>query len=170
MRAVHLVLAESLRRFRRSEDGTALVEFAISLPLILVVSFGTIESMRLFWTYQAAVAGVRDAARYVARIAPEDICVTGGSLAVYQPQLTTIIDSTIDGDALYMSGVTISNVTAALSCVDTLGLRQAEVPVARVSARLSIDLPFTGVFALVGGAGFGTLTTLVTEDARVFGL
>ena len=59
----------------------ALVEFAISLPLILVVSYGTIDSMRLFWTYQAAVAGVRDAARYVARVAPDDICTSGGSLA-----------------------------------------------------------------------------------------
>ena len=69
-----------LHRFRRAEDGTALVEFAISLPLILVVSFGTINSMRLFWSYQAAVAGVRDAARYVARMAPDNICTTGANL------------------------------------------------------------------------------------------
>ena len=159
-----------LHRFRRAEDGTALVEFAISLPLILVVSFGTIESMRLFWSYQAVVAGVRDAARYVARIAPDDICVTGGSLDGYQPQLQTIIGSARGGGALYTGGVTITNVTATLTCEDTLGLRQAMVPVARISADMNIVMPFTEVFTLVGGAGFGTLTTRVIEDARIFGL
>jgi Flp pilus assembly protein TadG len=159
-----------LHRFRHAEDGTALVEFAVSLPLILVVSFGTIDSMRLFWSYQAAVAGVRDAARYVARVAPADICDTGGSLAGFQTQLRTIIDSTIDGGALYTGGVTIANVTATLTCEGTLGLRQAQVPVARVSADMSIVMPFTEVFRIVGGSGFGTLTTRIVEDARVFGL
>lgn len=160
----------SLHSFRRTEDGSALVEFAISLPLILIVSFGTIESMRLFWTYQAAVAGVRDAARYVARVAPDDICTSGGSLAGYEARLETIIDSTIDGGALYTGGVTISNVSATLTCAAGLGLRQAQVPVARVSADMSIDMPFTEILVLAGGAGFGTLTTQIVEDARVFGL
>jgi hypothetical protein len=159
-----------LHRFRRSQDGTALVEFAISLPLILIVSMGTIDSMRLFWTYQAAVAGVRDAARYVARVAPADICETGGSLAGFQPQLLSIIDSTIDGGALYTDGVTISDVTATLTCEGSLGLRQAQVPMARVSADMSIAMPFTEIFRIIGGSGFGTLTTRIVEDARVYGL
>jgi Flp pilus assembly protein TadG len=159
-----------LHRFRRAEDGTALVEFAISLPLILIVSFGTIDSMRLFWTFQAAVAGVRDAARYVARVAPADICETGGSLQGYEAQLAGIISTTIDGDGLYTGGVTIANVTATLTCEGTLGLRQAQVPVARVSADMSIAMPFTEVFRIIGGAGFGTLTTRIVEDARVYGI
>jgi Flp pilus assembly protein TadG len=159
-----------LHRFRRSEDGSALVEFAVSLPLILIVSFGTIDAMRLFWTYQAAVAGVRDAARYVARVAPDDICVSGGSLSGYETRLAAAIDSTLDGDGLYTGGVTISNVTATLTCEGALGLRQSQVPVARVSADMSIAMPFTEILALAGGAGFGTLTTRIVEDARVFGL
>jgi Flp pilus assembly protein TadG len=159
-----------LPRFRRAEDGSALVEFAISLPLMLIVSFGTIDSMRLFWTYQAAAAGVRDAARYVARVAPDDICTSGGNLSGYATQLRDIIDSTIDGGALYTGSVTISNVTATLTCEGTLGLRQAQVPVARVSADMSIAMPFTEILVLAGGAGFGTLTTRIVEDARVFGL
>lgn len=163
-----------LTRFRRSEDGAALVEFAISLPLILAVSYGMIDSMRLFWTYQAAVAGVRDAARYVARVAPDDICATGDDLGTYLSDRSiapvTIIDSTIDGGALYTAGVTFSNVAVDVTCVDTLGLRQAEVPVVRVSADFSIVMPFTEVLTLIGGAGFGTLTTTIIEDARVFGL
>jgi hypothetical protein len=163
-----------LHRFGRTQDGTALVEFALSLPLILVVSYGTIDSMRLFWSYQAAVAGVRDAARYVARVAPDDICTSGASLAGELAGRgvvpATIIDSAIGGGALYTGGVTIGNVSATITCVSSLGLRQAVVPVARISADLSIVMPFTGILTLVGGAGFGTLTTTIVEDARVFGL
>lgn len=169
-----MAMRSLLHHFRRSEDGTALVEFAVSLPLILIVAYGTIDSMRLFWSYQAAVAGVRDAARYVARVAPDDICTSGASLAAdlagrgVDP--AGIIDSTIDDGALYTGGVTISDVSATLTCVDSLGLRQASVPVVRVSADLSVVMPFTGIFRIVGREGLGTLTTTVIEDARVFGL
>jgi Flp pilus assembly protein TadG len=167
-----------LHRFRRAEDGTALVEFAISLPLILVVSFGTIDSMRLFWSYQAAVAGVRDAARYVARMAPDNICTTAAlttHLTARNVDPTTIIDRTLFADAsgsraLYTSGVTIGNVTTTLSCVTGQGLRQANTPVVRVSADMSITMPFSEILSLVGGDGFGTITTRIIEDARVFGV
>jgi Flp pilus assembly protein TadG len=175
-----------LHRFRRAEDGSALVEFAISLPLILVVSFGMIDSMRLFWSYQAAVAGVRDAARYVARMAPDNICTTGASLADHlsdrgvDPQ--TIIDSASridrdgDGDvddddvSLNTSGVTITSVSTAITCVSTPTLRQTTVPVVRVSANMNITMPFSEILVLVGGDGFGTITTTIIEDARVFGV
>jgi hypothetical protein len=169
-----MAMRNLLHRFRRSQDGTALVEFALSLPLILVVSYGTIDSMRLFWSYQAAVAGVRDAARYVARVAPDNICTSSASLAGELAGRgvvpATIIDSTIGGGALYTGGVTIGNVNATITCVSALGLRQSVVPVARITADLSIAMPFTGILTLVGGAGFGTLTTTIVEDARVFGL
>lgn len=151
-------------------EGTALVEFAVSLPLILVVSYGAIDSMRLFWSYQAAVAGVRDAARYMARVAPDDICATGGSLSAYEPRLASIIDSTIDDGALYPAGAAIGNVRATLTCETGLGLRQATVPVVTVSADLGVQLPMTGVLTLIGGSGFGTLTTTITEQARIYGL
>lgn len=153
-----------------AEEGTALVEFAISLPLILVVSYGAVDSMRLFWSYQAAVAGVRDATRYIARVAPGDICASGGSLEAYEAQLAAIIGSTIDDGALYPEGVLISNVRAVLFCETTLGLRQAEVPVVTVTADLDVQLPMTGVLTLISGRGYGTLTTTVTEQARVYGL
>jgi hypothetical protein len=188
-----------LHRFRRAEDGTALVEFAISLPLILVVSFGTIDSMRLFWTYQATVAGVRDAARYVARVAPADICDVGGDIdaALADPdfrlvdrddnQITNLVeftdflqaiiresmkrDPSDDDVALLTQGADVSNVVVAISCESPpVPLRQAQAPVARVSADMSIAMPGTEVFRLVGGAGFGTLTTRIVEDARVYGI
>lgn len=159
-----------IRTFRQAEHGAALVEFAISLPLILVVSYGLIDTMRLFWSYQATIAGVRDATRYLARIAPGDICDSGPAIGTFEPRLLAIVDSTIGGDAITPAGVSITGLTATLDCVNGLNLRQPVVPVATVTADLSMEMPFTGVLTLVGGAGWGTITTAVQEQARVHGL
>jgi Flp pilus assembly protein TadG len=156
--------------FRRSQSGAALVEFGISLPLILIVAFGIIESMRLLWSFQAAVAGVRDATRYVARTAPENICANRGSLDDWNARLFQIVNVSITGAAIFPEGVTLTGVTAALACPDDLNLRQDEVPVATVTANLTMQFPFSGVFRLAGGDGWGTITTSVVEEARIYGL
>jgi Flp pilus assembly protein TadG len=158
------------RAFWRREDGAALVEFAISLPLILMLTFLSIESMRLFWSYQAAIAGVRDATRYLARIAPADVCTSGGNLNGYATQLETIVETTISGGALFTTGVSVTSLTPALTCVTTLGLRQASVPMASVTANLSITMPFSQVLRVIGVTPAATITTRVRDEARVYGL
>ena len=166
----HAILRRTLRAFWRREDGAALVEFAVSLPLILMMAFLTIESMRLFWSYQAAIAGVRDATRYLARIAPADICTSGGSVASYATQLETIVETTISGGALFPAGVSVTSLTPSLACVTSLGLRQASVPVASVRATLTITMPFSQVLRVIGVTPAATITTNVQDQARVYGL
>ena len=43
-----ICLFAQLRRLRRDEDGSALVEFGLILPMILIVFAVTIEGSRLF--------------------------------------------------------------------------------------------------------------------------
>ena len=157
-------------RFWRREEGAVLVEFAVSLPLILILAFLSVESMRLFWSYQAAIAGVRDATRYLARIAPADLCTTGGSVAGYASQLEAIVESTISGAALFPAGVTVTSLTPSHTCVTSLALRQASVPVATVSANVSITMPFSQVLRVIGGAPAASINTTVRDQARVYGL
>lgn len=157
-------------RLCRREDGAALVEFAISLPLILILTFLSVDSMRLFWSYQAAIAGVRDATRYLARIAPADLCTSGGSVTGYAGQLETIVETTISGAALFPAGVTVTSLTPTLTCVTSLGLRQASVPVATVSANLSIAMPFSQILQVIGATPAATINTTVRDQARVYGL
>jgi Flp pilus assembly pilin Flp len=170
MRALRLLIL----KFRRSQSGAALVEFGLSLPLILIIAFGIIESMRLMWSMQAAVAGVRDAARYVARAVPDDICISNGVMETWDPalnrNLVNIVTNSITGGAIFPAGITVDAVTASLECPATLGLRQAQVPVATVTANLSMQFPMTAVFRLGGGTGWGTITTSVAEEARIYGL
>ena len=159
-----------IRKFRRSQSGAALVEFGISLPLILILAFGMIESMRLLWSFQAAVAGVRDATRYVARVAPDDICTAGGSLAGWNNDLFTMVDTSLTGASIFPAGITLTGVTANLGCRADLNLRQTEVPVVTVTANLTMQFPMTAVFRLAGGDGWGTINTSVVEQARIYGL
>lgn len=156
--------------FWRREEGAILTEFAISLPMILILAFLTVDSMRLFWSYQAVIAGVRDATRYLARIAPADVCASGGNLTGYSGRLLTIVESSITGSALFPAGVTITAVTPSHTCITSLGLRQSSVPVAMVSADVTITMPFSMILTVVGGTPAGVINTTVSDQARVYGL
>lgn len=169
MTVMHTI-RRKIHNFRHKENGAAIVEFALSLPLILVVSYGLIDSMRLFWSYQATIAGVRDASRYIARVAPADLCETGTNLSGFETRLRAIVDSTITGDGVTPTGINITDFSATVDCIDNLGLRQPDVPIATITAELSMDMPFSNILAVIGGSGWGSLTTEVREQARIYGL
>ncbi|GHF58962.1 TadE/TadG family type IV pilus assembly protein [Seohaeicola zhoushanensis] len=156
-----------MNRLRRDETGAALVEFAILLPILLLLFAVIIEGGRLMWSYQTVVAGVRDAARYVARAAPQNICSDGGSLAGYADTVGDIVRESISGNALFPAGVTVLSVTPTLDCI-TGTYRISPVGVVEVSARLQITFPFASIFGFNGGT-LGTVTTTVRDQNRVFG-
>lgn len=153
--------------FLRDDDGAALVEFGLLLPTLLLFFALTVEGSRTFWSYQAAIAGVRDASRWLGRSAPADICTTGGSLAGMEPRLTAIVRTSMDGEAIFPASITVDSVVPALTCVAG-DYRLAQVPVARVTATLTITYPFAGAFALFGQELSG-VTTTISDSARVFG-
>ena len=51
------------------ERGAALVELSILAPFLVVLTFGAIEFGRFLYNYQLILTGVRDAGRYLARVA-----------------------------------------------------------------------------------------------------
>lgn len=56
-----------LRWLCRDTDGTALVEGAIVVPMLMSLLFGVYEFSFLFYQQQLITTGARDAARYLAR-------------------------------------------------------------------------------------------------------
>lgn len=166
MRMKTLITAR-LAAFRRDESGVALVEFAMMLPLMLLIFAVIIEGGRMMWSYQAAISGVRDAARYLARVAPQDICSSGGSVAGYEPQLTAIVRESIDGDALFPSGLQVASVTPSLACIAG-SYRISPSPVVQVQANLTMTFPFAGIFSLNGGSR-PAISTVITDQSKVYG-
>lgn len=156
-----------LSRFLREETGAALVEFAVVLPMMLLVFAVIVEGSRLMIAFQSAIGGVRDATRYLARVVPSDICTTGGSVAGYAAQLQTIVGQSTTGGTFLPAGVIVNSVTPTLACVAGT-YRVSPAPVASVTANVSITFPFAGIFGLNGGT-LAPIVTNVSDSARVFG-
>ena len=155
-----------LLSFGRDTRGVALVEFAIILPLMLVLFAVTIDGARMLWSYQKAIAGVRDATRYVSRHADRTICPSG-DLNGYSTKLLEIVRDSVDGTDITPSGVTVLSVTPTVSC-PTGTFRNGNPSVATVTATLRITMPFSTVFQLVGG-NVGTFDATVSDSSRIFG-
>lgn len=60
------------RRLVACRGGVAMFEFAIILPVLLIIFAGGWELARGLWTYDILNKGVRDAARYLARVDDPD--------------------------------------------------------------------------------------------------
>lgn len=155
-----------LKEIARAEDGVALTEFALTLPIFLLVFSVVIGGARMMWTYQMMIGGVRDATRYLARVAPADICAGGGSVAGYKDTLTAII-SGAGSSAFLPLNVTLDDVTPGYRCVAGT-YRHGTVAVAQVSADITITFPFAPMATLVG-ASPATLSTTVTDQSRIYG-
>lgn len=160
-------IRKGLRRFGREQSGAALVEFAILLPIMLATFALIAEGGRMFWSFQNAISGVRDTARYVGRIAPSDLCSASPSASINDFQ--SAVSGTLS--SLSTTDITVGLDTLSLECVGTAGeYRVSPTPVAVLTASLTItDLPFAPLFQLVGGSTMTQIQTTVTDRSRVFG-
>ena len=151
-----LRIKHRLARWRREEDGANAVEFVILLPIMLLLLVGVVNGGRIYWNYQSAVAGVRDAARYIARATNNDVCVAGGSTfsnAAASATATTIISNTMRYAPQNESGITNTSATgifplfvslnsaaASRACLDLTANGLGIVPVVRVDAVVDLSL------------------------------
>lgn len=72
----------------RSERGAAAVEFAVILPILLLVVGGAVEFGRAFWFYDTLSKATRDAARYISMAN----CYSGESATACQTRLGDVAD------------------------------------------------------------------------------
>jgi Flp pilus assembly protein TadG len=57
------------RKFLRNEEGAAVVEFALVMPILALIIFGIIDFGRAFYTVNNIISAVREGARYGAILA-----------------------------------------------------------------------------------------------------
>ena len=62
----------AMKPFLPKQSGVALVEFALILPLLLILTFVTTEYSRALFQYNILTKSVRDAARYLSVYNPGD--------------------------------------------------------------------------------------------------
>jgi len=68
---------------RQAQRGVAIVEFALILPLLLVMTFITTEFGRAVYQYNTIAKSVRDAARYLSIQTPNTHLAEAANLVVY---------------------------------------------------------------------------------------
>lgn len=169
------ILQKKLRTFCADRSGTALVEFAIALPLLLLIIGTIIEGSRIAVIHQSTAAGVRDAARLIARVAPDDYCTNSStSVPSFNTEASKIVMDRYrrPGERVLPSGVNVIGVEAVLGCVD-VDYSDDDVPMVFVIATIQISFPFGGAFKFFCSeepCGLDPLTAVVSDQSRVFGI
>lgn len=116
-----------VRRFLQAQSGTASTEFALLLPMLIVLMFGGSEAGHFVWTQHKLAEAVRDGARYAARTQISDFCEGANEvMTTDQENLIKLITRTgqLNDSAArpVVPGWTDAQVTVTVSCdVASLG-------------------------------------------------
>ncbi len=138
-----------LRRRARSEDGAELIEFSLTLPLLLLVVLGIIEFGFLFQEYEV----VTNAAREGARIA----VLPHYSQADAQTRVTQYITAGgLDPARTTVLPVTTQSVPVGGGCVSVMN----------VGVEYTHPVPFLSGITSYFGSSFGTITLRGNSSMR----
>lgn len=128
---------------KRSQRGVALVEFALILPFLLLLSITAVELGRAIWEYNTLTKSARDAARYLSIQTPGTRITQARNLMVY---------GNLGGTGTPLAiGLSASNVP------DPTWQTAGTAPVINtVTVRIS-GYTFRSMFTTVFGLPFGTI-------------
>lgn len=183
---------ERLKAFRNRDDGAAMVEFAIILPIFCLAFFTVVEFSRLFFSYQGAVSGVRDAARYMARTQDAFICDDKSNgfqsswTSYTRASYNTDIENSDPTDAFYAivwrnmrtevasalpANIELNRVRYRYFCKagSGVGLSQPLVPMAEMRATFTVTMPLIGILELNGGPLLPPITRELVDQSRIYG-
>jgi Flp pilus assembly protein TadG len=146
------------RAFHKEELGAAAAEFALILPLMLVLVFSFYEAGRVFWSYNIVQSSARDAARYAARLpvtcagSAGTFDDSGAATQVENLTRTGTLDGT--GSPLVPDWTDNSTVTVAIDCsydnsaatMKGIYTSHANIPAITVTAAAPYGLLFGGLF------------------------
>jgi Flp pilus assembly protein TadG len=165
-------MSDAMNRIWRDDKGSVLLEGTIVLPVLFILIFGVLEFSFYFYQQHLMSTGVRDAARYLARVVdPTDAATQTAA------QNLAATGSTAGGSARRVTGwdpdeVAITFSFVANGMVDgTRPYRQG--PEAAFPDSLRI-VNVTGSFTWVplgfwGFFGFGSKSVTVTHTERFMG-
>lgn len=153
-----------IRLFLKDQRGAAAAEMALILPLILPLMFATFEGAYYMVCEHQVVTGVRNAARYAARLDfSQYACPAGtfsGSTATVQNLART---GQLTGGSARVSGWVNSDVTVTVTCASgTSGIYAAtagNAPKVRVSSQFNYP-------SLMGQLGFTQATIRIGASAE----
>lgn len=110
-----------LAAFLRDARGAAASEFALIVPLMIILLFTGSEGAHFVWTQHKLTEAVRDGARYASRLQIDKVC-DGGSSVLADPELSDIKRLTLTGQLAsstalpVVPGWSIDEIDVTVSC------------------------------------------------------
>jgi Flp pilus assembly protein TadG len=161
-----------LSGFARDQEGSALLEGAVLVPVLFALIFGVLEFSYYFYQQHLVSTGVRDAARYLARVQDPT-----AAAAQTTAQNLAATGSPEGGPSRRTRGFDPAEVTVSFSFVanalvnGTRPYRQSSDPDHPDSLRIvNVTGSFTWApLAFWGFLGFGTKSITVTHSERWIG-
>jgi len=160
-------LASLPKRLWACAAGAALVEFTIVAPFLFVLAFGMAEFGRFMYQHQLVQTGVRDAARYLSRIAdPNDVAEqTKAENLALTGQVTS-------GGTLRVANWTAANINFVITSIpNAIDPGTGASPYRGANPLLVIEVStnwtFTDALGVHGFLGIGSgITVNVTHEER----
>ncbi|ACY32844.1 TadE/TadG family type IV pilus assembly protein [Comamonas thiooxydans] len=140
-----------MRKYQHRQQGAALIELALSIPFMIMLSMIVIEFGRALYEYNTVTKSVRDAVRYLSANTPNTLCPDAQNLVVYG---TTTAGSQPLAPGLKTSAVSCSwQTTGALPLINTVTV---------TVTGYHFTSPISSLFGLQlftnGGINFGNIT------------
>jgi Flp pilus assembly protein TadG len=164
------------RRFLTDTFGTAAVEFALIVPLLVILLFVGTEAGHFVWTQHKLTDAVRDGARYASRLRIEQVC-NGATSVLADPSLARVklitrtgqLDNNAAGPVV--PGWTPAQVAVTINCQSFVNTGiytdlNAAGPIVTVRAS---NVPYPSLFNLLGGIS-GAVNLNAKASAAVIGI
>lgn len=120
----------------KQQQGQSLVEFALLLPMLVVILFGTVEFGRLWMTMNVLTGAAREGARVAAVTAPNTAQVqtainnvlnganiTGATITVVGPNAANNVTVTVRINYNVLTGTIIPGMSRTLQLTRTASMR-----------------------------------------------
>ena len=163
-----------MRTRRSDERGTALVEFAIVVPLLILLVCGTIDFGLIFGGYQSMENGVESAARVISldQVTPSSSC-TGGPTAATANAVCNVVASLGNLEGLNSStlsvGICFVAPAATPSCSGTSAPGSSVADDVEICAQATMQST-TGLTAVfVSGSTVSTTSRQLMEEPQPSG-
>jgi Flp pilus assembly protein TadG len=154
------------RRFRRDREGTAAMEAGLAFPFMTLLAAGLFEFGGLFYNFELIQTGVRDAARYLSRVAePAAAETTARNLA---------LRGTVDGSGALRvkwwesQHIQITYKTTPNPVDETTGRRPYRGRDPLVVVRVSTSFDYKGL-GLLKAVGLGPMRVGASHEERYVG-
>lgn len=159
-----------LRAFGSDQDGAAMLELAVVLPVVMTLGFGAIEFGNLIYKDHLIWNGVRDGARYYSGLSYDP-----GNPTANQAEAKNIaVTGQKSGGTARVAGWTTGQVTISVSDVDNGPASCGSAKCYRggdtiYMVTVSTSYPYTSL-GFMGFLGLGSVNLTASHQERIIGI